>query len=370
RLAGLCREMGFDLDPETPVVRLTVGERQQLELARHLAAGRRVLILDEPTTGISSLQKDVLFSALRRLSSGGATVVLVSHKLEDVETLCDEVTVLKKGRVSGSAVRPFSTGALLEMMFGREPAPPLRKGHEPGAQALFLEGVHAHGGRTGLAQCTVKVNRGEVVGLAGLEGSGQDVFLRVAAGLTRPTRGRVHVSRKDMTGRDHHAFKTMGVAFQPAARLEEGLIAGLSVAEHCAILERSSFSLDLDASASLAQERIQSFQVAARPESPVESLSGGNQQRLLLSFLPDDPVLLLLENPTRGLDRESVRWVWERLDAIASNGAAIVFSSSEIDEILMVSDRVLVFFEGRIIHDVRPEDTDALMLGKAIAGRV
>ncbi|HNQ85799.1 MAG TPA: ATP-binding cassette domain-containing protein [Deltaproteobacteria bacterium] len=371
RLEGLCADLGFDLDPDVPAGRLTVGERQQLELVRLLASGTRVLILDEPTTGISALQKDLLFSGLKRLAREGRSVILVSHKLEDIEALCDEITVLREGMVSGTMDPPFVTGELLAMMFGVEPARAIRSGHEPGAQTLHLDAVTATGGRTGLKECTVNVSRGEVVGLAGLEGSGQDVFLRISAGLVRPARGRVHICRKDMTGRDYHAFRALGVAFQPASRLEEGLIRGLTVTEHCALeAGGGTFGVQWDAAELKAHDRIRAFQVTGTPGSTVESLSGGNQQRLLLSFLPDEPELLLLENPTRGLDMESVHWVWQYLDAHASRGTAIVFSSSELDEILMVADRVLVFFDGRIIADERPEDTDALELGRAIAGKV
>jgi simple sugar transport system ATP-binding protein len=174
-----------------------------------------------------------------------------------------------------------------------------------------------------------------------------------------------------MTGRGYHAFRKAGVAFQPAARIEEGLIRGLTIAEHCAIRERGkSFLVQWGSAEKSARERIERFQVAGRPHSPVESLSGGNQQRLLLSFLPLEPELLLLENPTRGLDIESVHWVWDHLSAFAAQGTAVVFSSPELDEILMVSDRVLVFFDGRLIKDERPEETDALELGRAIAGKV
>jgi len=363
RFSLLCESLGFSLNPDTPVARLTVGERQQLELLRLLSSGARVLILDEPTTGISGVQKEVLFTALRKLAHEDRSVILVSHKLEDVEALCDEITVLREGRVAGRMEKPFDTALLLAMMFGSEPAPAPRAGRTAGAEVLHLEGVSAPGGRTGLKDCTAGFRRGEIVGLAGLEGSGQDVLLRVASGLVRPVRGRVSVDGRDMTGRGYHAFRKAGVAFQPAARIEEGLIRGLTIAEHCAIRQWGSAEKS-------ARERIERFQVAGRPHSPVESLSGGNQQRLLLSFLPLEPELLLLENPTRGLDIESVHWVWDHLSAFAAQGTAVVFSSPELDEILMVSDRVLVFFDGRLIKDERPEETDALELGRAIAGKV
>jgi general nucleoside transport system ATP-binding protein len=371
RFADLCGGLGFGLNPDAAVMRLTVGERQQLELMRLLSAGTRVLILDEPTTGISGVQKEVLFTALKKLASEGRSIILVSHKIEDIEALCDEITVLREGAVAGRMEKPFDTPLLLAMMFGAEPSPGSRPGRVPGQEILAFAGVSAIGGRTGLKDCSATFRKGEIVGLAGLEGSGQDVFLRVASGLVRPLQGRLSALGRDMTGRSYHDFVRRGVAFQPAARIEEGLIRGLTITEHCAIRDgKGSFLVNWGGAEKSARERIERFQVAGRPHSPVESLSGGNQQRLLLSFLPQKPELLLLENPTRGLDVESAHWVWDHLNAYAARGATIVFSSPELDEILMVSDRVLVFFDGRIIKDERPEETDALELGRAIAGKV
>jgi simple sugar transport system ATP-binding protein len=371
RLTDLCSGFGFSLNPESSVKSLTVGERQQLELIRLLSLGIKVLIMDEPTTGISSFQKEVLFSALKKLARDGMSIILVSHKLEDVEALCDAVTVLRDGKVTGAMDQPFDTGGLLRMMFGAPPHPAKRARAEPSEEIVRLEHVIAPGGRTGLADCTAGIRKGEVVGLAGLEGSGQDVFLRVASGLIRPRRGKVYLHGREATGSNYHFFRNQGVAFQPASRLEEGLIPGLTITEHCALQQSgSSFVVGWEKSERTAREKINRFQVMGVPASLVDSLSGGNQQRLLLSFLPEDASLFLLENPTRGLDMESVQWIWEHLDRFVRKGASIVFSSSELDEILMVADRVLVFFEGRIIKDERPEETNALELGMAIAGKV
>ncbi len=371
RLTELCRSFSFSLNPNTPTRGLTVGERQQLELIRLLSLGISVLIMDEPTTGISSIQKDILFSALKKLAQDGRSIILVSHKLEDVEALCDTVTVLREGKVTGFMNQPFDTTKLLQMMFGAPPPPTTRIRKEPGEEILRLENVSAPGGRSGLLNCAINIRRGEIVGLAGLEGSGQDVFLRVASGLIRPNRGAVILNGRDMTSSSYHAFRKSGVAFQPAARLEEGLVRGLTITEHCALQEAGHpFVVRWEKSELAAREKIAKFQVMGTPTSPVDSLSGGNQQRLLLAFLPERPELLLLENPTRGLDVESVHWVWKHLDSYTRQGAGIIFSSSELDEILLVSDRVLIFFNGRIIKDERPEETDVMELGRAIAGKV
>ena len=367
----LAQSFNFALHPDTPVKILTIGERQQLELLRLLALGIRVLILDEPTTGISATQKDVLFESLRKLTTEGKSVVLVSHKLEDVEALCDEVTVLRQGKVTGDMEKPFETKQLLEMMFGIPPPPPARCMEMPGDDVLVMKNVSGTGERTGLKNCDVVIRQGEIVGLAGLEGSGQGVFLRLASGLKQTTRGSIMLAGRDMKNQDYHAFVRRGVTFMPTSRLEEGLISGLSISEHFALQEHhQNFIVKWHEAHQLAGERIGNFRIKGRSDSPVDALSGGNQQRLLLSFLPADPALLVLENPTRGLDMESVNWVWQHLQKYCHKKTSIVFSSSELDEILMVADRILVFFDGYIIKDVNSAETDANELGKAIAGKL
>jgi len=209
------------------------------------------------------------------------------------------------------------------------------------------------------------------VGLAGLEGSGQGVFLRIAAGLKRPGQGSVHIEHASMAGKNYRDFQAAGVGFLPSGRLEEGLMPGLTIAEHVALQSKSkAWTIQWPKTLSVACAGIETFHIMGQPLTLVDSLSGGNQQRLLLSFLPTHPKLLLLENPTRGLDLESAMWVWNHLLTFKKGGTGIVFSSSELDEILMVADRILVFFEGRIIKDVAAEMTDSQELSRAIAGKV
>jgi simple sugar transport system ATP-binding protein len=368
-LQSLCRAFNFHLRPEASVQSLTVGERQQLELLRLLALGVGVLVLDEPTTGISTEQKAILFESLKRLSAEGKSVVLVSHKLEDVEALCDRLTVLRQGRKVATVDRPFDRSNLLDMMFGSVPAglrPAVRK---TGLPMLCFDNVSCSGGRSGLSRCSVAIHEGEVIGLAGLEGSGQELFLRLSAGLKRPDSGRVVLGGSDMSGRTHRDFAEKKVAYLPAARLEEALIPGLTIAEHAALRQNGpTFALNQRAADDSARTGIERFRIKGSPGTLVEALSGGNQQRLLLSQLIDSPRLLLLENPTRGLDVESALWVWQHLVSYAQGGAAVVFSSAELDEIVSVSGRVLVFFNGRIVADVPSAAIDPNLLGNAIAG--
>jgi ABC-type uncharacterized transport system ATPase subunit len=369
------RELGarfqFQLDPDAEVASLTIGERQQLEILRLLALGAQVIILDEPTTGISAPQKAKLFATLRRLAEEeGRSIVFVSHKLEEVEDLCHSVTVLRKGRVTGEVDMPCPIERLVEMMFGRSLPPAECPAVEPGPVALRVESLTVPSYRLTVENVKLQVQEGEVIGLAGLEGSGQRMFLRACAGLERTTAGRILVGGQDLTHAAYGRFLKAGVAYSPAGRLEEGLVGGLTLTEHFALAERNGpFFIDWSAARSHAAERIQHFNVVGRPESRVEALSGGNQQRVQLALLPPGLRLLLMEHPTRGLDIESARWVWQQLLARREEGSAIVFISADLDELLEYADRIAVFHNGRMMEPLKACDTTVEQLGYLIAGK-
>jgi simple sugar transport system ATP-binding protein len=369
-LGLLAGEYGFDLDSEAYVDTLTVGERQQLEIIRLLWLGARVLILDEPTTGISASQKDKLFSTLRKLAGEGRTIIFVSHKLEDVEVLCHRVAVLRQGKLVGQLNAPFVTAKLVEMMFGREVSLGARQTGRGDGSVLCLKGISLEDARLRMRDVSLDVRAGEVIGLAGMEGSGQSRFLRACAGMIRPVAGQILVDGEDMTGKQYHAFKRRGVEFLPASRLEEGLVQGLTLAEHFVLAEKPrGVFIDRDYGQKLAAERIKSFNIKGAPGTPVESLSGGNQQRALLSLLNDPLRLVLIEHPTRGLDIESVIYIWGKLKERCRQGAAIIFISSDLEEILQYSDRVLVFFSGRVSPPLEASATSIEQLGQLIGGK-
>jgi simple sugar transport system ATP-binding protein len=342
-----------------------------LEILRLLALGAQVIILDEPTTGISAPQKIKLFATLRRLAEEESrSVVFVSHKLEEVEDLCHSVTVLRKGQVTGEADMPCPIERLVEMMFGRSLPPTECPVVEPGPVALRVESLTIPSYRLTVEGVKLQVQEGEVIGLAGLEGSGQRLFLRACAGLERTTAGRILVDSQDLTHAAYRRFLKTGVAYSPAGRLEEGLVGGLTLTEHFALAERNGpFFIDWSAARGRAAERIQHFNVIGRPESRVEALSGGNQQRVQLALLPPGLRLLLMEHPTRGLDIESARWVWQQLLARREEGSAIVFISADLDEILEYADRIAVFHNGKMMKPLRACDTTVEQLGYLIAGK-
>ncbi len=369
-LMELGTRLGFRLDLDTPVRSLTVGERQQLEIVRLLSFGIEVLILDEPTTGISATQKEELFRTLHKLArEESRSVIFVSHKLEEVQELCDRVTVLRRGRVAGEVEIPCPNERLVRLMFGQELRAARRESLPLGEPVLELEGVNLHTYRLTVKDVSLRVRAGEVIGVAGLEGSGQRLLLRAAVGLLRPRRGRVRLGRQDMTGRPYHHYLAAGAAYLPASRLEEGLIKGLTLEEHFVLKQpRPSFFVNRAQARRLAEGKIKAFDIRGQPETPVESLSGGNQQRALLALLPDDLKLLVLEHPTRGLDIESAMWVWEQLLARRRRGTAIIFTSSDLDELVEHSDRIVVFSGGRMSAPLDAGRTTREELGYLIGG--
>ncbi|MBI3151513.1 MAG: ATP-binding cassette domain-containing protein [Chloroflexi bacterium] len=366
----LAEQFDFSLDPDSYVDALTVGERQQLEIIRLLWLGARILILDEPTTGISASQKSKLFATLTKLAGQGMTIIFVSHKLEDVEHLCNQVAVLRAGELVGETKPPYITSKLVEMMFGKVITLGERQATQAGEVVLSLKNISLEDVRLKIKNVGLEIRAGEVIGLAGMEGSGQGMFIRACAGLTRPVGGRIRLNGRDLTGKSYHTFKRAGVNFLPAARLEEGLVPGLNLTDHFILAEEpKGVFIDRAAGQKLAEERIQSFNIRGTPLSTVESLSGGNQQRAELALLQSPLSLVLLEHPTRGLDIESVIYIWSKLKERCRQGASIIFISSDLEEILQYSDRLLVFFSGKVSQPIDAGATSVEELGQLIGGK-
>lgn len=367
----LSARFDFSLSPEARVASLTVGERQQLEILRLLWLGAKVLILDEPTTGISQAQKEKLFAALRKLAAGGMTVFFVSHKLEDVRSLCSRAAVLRQGALVGGMEAPFDDGRLVRMMFGKEVPLAEKTRSSPGRKVLTVKTGAIDSLRLRVKDVNLEVRAGETIGIAGMEGSGQDLFLRACGGLVEPAGGQfcLDEDERPMNGSTYHDYMRSGVTYLPAARLEKGLVPGLSLSEHYALAEKpKGVFIDRAAAAVRSAERIATYNIKGRPDSVVESLSGGNQQRALLSLLPKEASLILVEHPTRGLDIESTIYIWGKLKERCASGTAILFISSDLDEILQYSDKVLVFFAGSVSPPIAAESLNVRKLGELIGG--
>jgi simple sugar transport system ATP-binding protein len=355
-LQHLTAAFGFQLDPGRRVEMLTVGERQQIELLRLIHCKTKVLILDEPTTGISPAQKELLFPALKKLASEGMTILLVSHKLEEVASLCDEVSVLRHGKVTHHTKAPFHFPELLQAMFGNVPEQQEKQTPRKTGQAIVsMHSILTGGERQGLTLKKFTAREGEIIGLAGLDGAGQATFLRLTAGLNIPEQGKIKVHGKSV--------------FLPADRLEEALFTGISLSDHFSLRDSdNSFWQKSKRNTKRAERGIKAFFIKGQAESTADDLSGGNQQRLLLALLDPASDLILLENPTRGLDIQSGGWVWDYLTHTLKSDTCILFSSPELDEILHYSDRILVFYDGEIVLDSATAETNHGQVAAAMTG--
>ncbi len=360
----------FHLDPDEYVDVLTVGERQQLEIIRLLWLGAEVLILDEPTTGISAPQKVELFAALNKLAQDGKTIILVTHKLEEVQDLCHYAAILRQGELVGIETPPFDNQILVEKMFGKAISLPPKETAVNETPILKLSNIAFEDSRLQISDINLTVHAGETIGLAGIEGSGQDVFLQLCAGLVRPVSGSIILDDRDITGARYHSFLANEIRYLPANRMEMGLIQGLTITEHFALLaEEQGLFVNQKLAETVADEHIAEFNIKGRPESTVESLSGGNQQRTLSAMFDGNLKLFLLENPTRGLDVESQIWLWRRLKQRAKEyGTALIFTSADLEEIQHYSDRILVFFSGQVFGPIDASQTDVKQLGQLIGG--
>jgi simple sugar transport system ATP-binding protein len=370
-LSQVCDRFGFALDPDLPITQVSIGGRQQLEIARLLALNVKALILDEPTTGISAEQKQTLFNALKLLAKrDGLIVLFVSHKLEDVIALCDEVAVLRSGKLVGTRAMPATPTELVEMMFGQVP-PPAQRPRDDLANArdtVVFDRVVLRGQRLTVEGLSLRLRAGEVIGLAGLDNSGQGLLLRACAGLVRPSGGRILIGGRDMTRASYRQFLSAGAAFAAAGRLEEGLVAGLTLTEHIALSSERGMVIDWARAQARTHEMIERYNVRGTPANLIEQLSGGNQQRMLMALMPERPVVAALEQPTRGLDVDSSRWIWQQLMLRREKGTAIIFSSPDLEELVTYSDRIIVFYVGKTFELADNTRMNVDILGQLIGG--
>lgn len=363
-------EFGFRLNLQSRVADLTIGECQQLEIVRLLAHNISLLILDEPTTGISAQQKRLLFNAIHALALSGKTIIFVTHKLEDANQLCSQAVIMRQGKVAFNCDLPCPSETLVKYMFGRnlEKISLCRAPEEP--YLLSVDHLAYDERNLRIEDVTFSMYHGEVIGLAGIEGSGQNGLLRVLSGYKPAAAGKITFENSDLS---HFSFldkRLKGIHLLPADRLNEGLIPGLAISEHTALADQSDqFFIDESSAQHFAQERIRHFNIKGFPSTLAGQLSGGNQQRLMLSLLSDPSKLLLLEHPTRGLDVESALAVWKILQHRCQAGTSIMFTSAEFDELLEYSDRIFVFYEGRMSASLISSKTNVDELGLLIGGK-
>jgi len=358
--AELSLRYGLRVDPDAPVRDLSVGLRQRVEILKALARGVRVLILDEPTAVLTPQETDELFAVLKGLVAQGMTIILITHKLREVMAVSDRVTVMRLGRTVATVdTARTSPAELTSMMIGQASIPAVRKGpSRPGDEALRVDDLRALDDRgvPALRGVDVSVRAGEIVGVAGVEGNGQSELVEALTGLRTVTGGRVMVRGRDMTNGTTRAIREAGVAYIPEDRLRQGVAAAGSIRDNLALdgyyhrpLAHGPW-LSPRRVAAYARGLVARYDIRTRdPRLPVSSLSGGNMQKLVVAReLGTEPRLLIAAQPTRGVDIGAIAAIHARIVAERDRGAAVLLVSAELSEILALSDRIAVMYEGRV----------------------
>ena len=361
RVAG---EYGLEVDPDARVWRLSMGERQKAEIAKALVLGAQLLLLDEPTTHLAPRESERLLETSRRLAGTGRSVVLITHKLREALEAADRIAVMRAGRLVAVLSREeASPDKLLRLMFGEqraelEPFPPRRPG-PPVFRVENLRVVDEHGVEA-VKGVSLEVRAGEVVGVAGVAGNGQRELFEALIGLRRPVAGRITLHGHDVTFDGPGERGRLGVAVIPEERIGWALVPGRSLVFNTALGMYSSAGgpyrgllVAWDEARTVTEEIIRGMSVRAPgPDAPPEALSGGNMQRYIVGReLRKKPSLILAMNPTSGLDVAATRFVHELLDGSARReGAGVLVFSEDLDELMMLSDRILVMSRGRIVY--------------------
>jgi simple sugar transport system ATP-binding protein len=376
---ALAGRLGWNLEPDAPVWQLPVGVRQRLEIVKVLAQNPDILIFDEPTAVLAPVELDELFGVLDQLRREGKSLVFISHKLNEVLRLCDRVTVLRRGRNAGS-VRTADTDAhdLARRMVGAEtpqqlPSVPLTRSTPPGKPVLEVTDLQVRGerGLDAVRRLSLEVHEGEIVGLAGVDGNGQTELAEAILGLRRAQQGSIRIDGVPLPNREQR--RRLG--YVPQDRKRSGLAPGMSVRDNL-VLELHQVPqaaagpwLRWSYLTQAAAEMLHTYDVRASSlNQAAGTLSGGNQQKIVVArALRKQPRLLVALNPTRGVDVVASAYVHDQLRAQRERGAAILLISTELDEVLALSDRVGVLYEGRLMGMVSP-DTPRETLGLLMGG--
>jgi simple sugar transport system ATP-binding protein len=379
RVVEISDRHNLHVDPDARVEDLPVGVRQRVEIIKTLYRESKLLILDEPTAVLTPQEDEELFAIMRSLKASGTSIVFITHKLNEVLAVADRITVLRRGRVIGTTTPAEATSeSLASMMVGRPVDLIVDKGPaHPTDPMLEIEGLVVKGDRGNIAveSLDLTVHAGEIVAIAGVQGNGQTELVEAITGLREIGAGSIRIGGRQVRMTPRHVLEA-GVAHVPEDRLEDGVVPGFTVAENLVLntYYRPPFahgiSLDRDAIQESATELVSAFDVRT-PSIFVDvgHLSGGNQQKVIVAREFSRPIqLLVASQPTRGLDVGSIEYIHRQIVAKRDQGAAVLFVSTELDEVLALADRIAVLYQGRIVDILPPERATPELLGLLMGG--
>ncbi len=366
----LSEEFKLAVNPNAVIEHLSVGQQQRVELLKALYRHARLLILDEPTAVLTPQEVEEFFAILRRMREQGKTVVIITHKLAEVLAISDEVTVMRDGKVVGRVQTSETNAAeLARMMVGREVLLRVEKPEaNPGSAELSVQNLSiVSKGAKRVDDVSFEVRKGEILGIAGVEGNGQTELIEALAGLISPSQlsGKILFEDRDITKEGARLRRELGIAHIPEDRHRRGLLLEFDLAENAIlgvhyrkpIVSYAGVLLDSMAIRQRANDIIQGFDVRpANPDLPARSLSGGNQQKLIIGReFKVEPKLLLVSQPTRGVDIGAIEFIHRKLVSLRDAGCAVLLVSAELEEVTSLSDRLLIIHEGRIAGEVDPK---------------
>jgi general nucleoside transport system ATP-binding protein len=377
RVAQLGADFGLAINPDAAVSSLSVGERQRVEILKALFRAARILILDEPTAVLTPQESAALFLTLKRFAESGLSIIFISHKLGEILAACSRVAILHAGKlVADRSVEGATRGELAELMVGRKVARAKAEPQEAGPALLSLENVSARLGSQALEDVSLDLRGGQILGIAGVSGNGQNLIADMISGLLPTESGALKIRGAKLEPLSPKKMLAHGVARIPEDRHSEGLIGDMSVTENVVLeaCRSSRFSkhgfIDWTKARSFAEGIIENYDVKnSGSQAKVRLLSGGNMQKLILGrVMANAPSIILANQPTRGLDVGAVNYVHGQLLAARKRGAAILLISEDLDELLALSDAVSVMYRGRLSAPVGRADTTVASLGHMMAG--
>lgn len=379
RLDEISQRYGLKLDPDLAVSALSIGEQQRLEIIKALFRGAKLLILDEPTAVLAPTEVDGLFAALRSMAAQGLGIIFISHKLNEVRALTHRCVVLRQGKVSGRVDTPASTTSseMAELMCGHEIVPPAKGLSKVGGTVLALGGISTarHAG-TALRDVSLSLRGGEILGIAGVSGNGQRALADVISGMLKPASGTMTIAGQQVTAYTPSEVQALGLGRIPEDRMTTGLVTNLPLADSMVLprIGTPSFSqkglLRPGAIRAFAEEQIKAYDIRCPgPMVRAGALSGGNLQKALLAReLAFDPKVLIVAQPTRGLDIGAAHFIHEKFLDLRGRGCGIVVIGEDLEELLTLSDRIAVMYEGRIVGTLDAADATIARLGMLMTG--
>jgi ABC-type uncharacterized transport system ATPase subunit len=378
RVQEISERFGLHVPPDAQIADLPVGVQQRVEILKALSRDAGLLVLDEPTAVLTPQETDELITVMRSLREAGTSIVFISHKLHEVRAIADTITVIRRGKVVGSAAPDASAGDLAALMVGRPVQLVVDKAAaDPGAVVLDVAGLSIidEQGVVLVDDVSLSVRAGEIYAIAGVQGNGQTELTEALVGLQNPGSGAISIDGHPASSMSTKQILEIGVGYVPEDRLHDGLIGSFTVAENM-VLDlhgqrpfSTTGNLDLREISRNADARVAEFDVRpTNAQAPASTLSGGNQQKVVLARELSRPLkLLIVAQPTRGLDVGSMEFVHRRIVAARDAGAAVVLVSTELDEVLGLADRIAVMYRGKIAGEV-PGGTAPEVIGLLMAG--